>query len=344
MRFIDLSSDGGCSQKASPAELNALLSGVASATGLPDFQGMPDKLPDVGLFNVEGIQIVSSLDIIYPMVDSPAFFGRIVVNHVLNDIYAALSRPLFALCILGVPKGIAANDPMIVEMLSAAASGMTADFASIVGGQTLAHQANLSLGFSVVGCPLTKTHEAAAPAIGDSILLTKRLGSSIASLRWKLGEASTQEHEDVLIGMLQSNRLTAIAAAGNRVKYCTDISGFGFVNNLHALTVRACVAVQIQARTLPIYESVKPFINEDMLCTRQMLHNVDFSNDSGVARGTLSDAGNAAWYDAQTAGGLLLICPRQFELPLLEELRGNDIEVCKIGIVSDVDSQGLAFI
>src|SRR5262245_61649521 len=71
-RFIDFAHHGGCSQKLSSMRLRDLLKPLVSTWS------------DAGVTEVGGELTASSVDIVLPMIDDSALFGRIVTNHVLS--------------------------------------------------------------------------------------------------------------------------------------------------------------------------------------------------------------------------------------------------------------------
>jgi selenide,water dikinase len=110
MRFIDHATDGGCSKKADAGELTELLQALADTSATDDMQKVAEALPDSAPFVLNGVDCLSTVDIVLPMVLRASDFGRVAVNHVLGDIYAAFGVPHFALSILGLPHGLQASD------------------------------------------------------------------------------------------------------------------------------------------------------------------------------------------------------------------------------------------
>ncbi|BBQ02693.1 hypothetical protein BSFA1_78210 (plasmid) [Burkholderia sp. SFA1] len=122
MRFIDHATDGGCSKKADAGELTGVLKAVAHTSATDDMQQIAEVLPDSTPFVSNGVDCLSTVDIVLPMVLRAADFGRIAVNHALGDIYAAFGVPQFALSILGLPHGLQASATDVVELVRAEAS------------------------------------------------------------------------------------------------------------------------------------------------------------------------------------------------------------------------------
>src|SRR5438874_1054808 len=112
MRLLDYSTDGGCSKKAVCSELHSLLQRTGTKSSSQRLQKLSREMPDTGAFTLSSSATLSTVDVLLPMIDDAVLFGRITVNHVLNDVYASLARPQFALAILGVHHDLAADDPV----------------------------------------------------------------------------------------------------------------------------------------------------------------------------------------------------------------------------------------
>ena len=91
-RFIDLAHHGGCSKKAPAGDLRKMFSSLAEAGVGETISDIAAGFPDVGIFSLDQVRAVSTVDIVLPMVLDAADFGEITVAHVLSDVYAGLAR------------------------------------------------------------------------------------------------------------------------------------------------------------------------------------------------------------------------------------------------------------
>ena len=109
------------------------------------------------------------------MTPSAADFGKITVNHVLNDLYASGGLPLFTLCILGLPSAIRhANEPDVeVRVMTAAVEQLAAENTLLVGGHTVSDQEDFYLGFAAVGTPIGSKPFAQAEAKPGDVLIRR---------------------------------------------------------------------------------------------------------------------------------------------------------------------------
>lgn len=331
VRFIDLSTDGGCSKKAHAKDLRAMLDAVATETGSADVAEIARNFTDAGFYQMQNETLVSTVDIVLPFIDDPILFGEIAVQHALNDIYASLAVPLGALIILGIPTNLSPTSQEVVQSLSSAVNTLKNHKVTLLGGHSLAHQQDFSLGFSIFGKMMGVQSSMNDCKPGDAVIITKRLGTSIASLRWRMFNIPAARHSDVIAGMRQSNEATAGVLLDQGVNYCTDISGFGLINNLHNLLRRCNSACTLDLNALPVYSSIAEFMSDEILCTRQYYHNAD--NIDFVENAALDDGGGnkIAWLDSQISGGLLFVCPASLVCKIQQELNRIGTESTVIG-------------
>jgi selenide,water dikinase len=304
-RFIDLANHGGCSQKCDAARLQGVLGslaeGMVGATG-----------PDAGTAWDGDHLLAGSVDIVLPMIDDPALFGRIAALHSLSDLYAVGAFPLFALNVLGLPgfdspSGPGQDDPRIAEMLEAADAAVATEGAVSVGGHTIGSE-SLFFGLSVTGRIEQPGNIGIDRAkVGDRLVLTKPLGTSVATKAWKTEALGPDAFGDVVTGMLRSNRAASVALRGRGRIGCTDISGFGFLGHLYNLLVAGHVAADIEVAAVPVYESVRAFVGPGS-ATRIFEPNVEFVAGSANLD-WLSLDNRILFCDAQISGGLLAAMP-----------------------------------
>ncbi|MGF6966746.1 selenide,water dikinase [Paraburkholderia sp. WC7.3g] len=331
-RFIDLATDAGCSKKADAGELTAMLRSVAANTNSSSIRKLGETFPDVGRSRVGDAECMATVDVLFPMVHEPEDFGRIVANHVLGDIYAAFGLPTFALAVVGIPYGVEASGNEVTEMMSGAVRELGDAGACLIGGHTLAKQSDLSLGFTVVGTPMRGERKTVrATGHGDPIFVTKRLGTSVATLLWKTEDAQDDSFQDAKSSMLQSNLTAARLLYRSGVTYCTDVTGFGLVNHLHRLMLRTESASKIFFDLLPAFASVTPIEEAGYPTSSLYFQNVEFASRFSNALSACAHKKSALLFDAQVAGGLLFTYPREQSQELEQDFEQAGIELFKIG-------------
>jgi selenide,water dikinase len=335
-RFIDYAKHGGCSAKLDAPRLRRLLEPLPG--GVPGFA-------DAGVAETAGHRFASSVDVVLPMIDDPTVFGQIVVVHVLSDLYAVGAEPVFALNVLAVPKvpeededgnripdglrraGEAAIDADVQTMLLAADSALEGKGIARVGGHSLLLD-GLIFGLAATGVLPAGggvSNDSAQP--GDLLVLTKPVGTSIATKSWKGDEAERKDFEDVVQGMLRSNESASAAMSGLQRCACTDVTGFGLMGHLHNMLLASGVAATVDFRSVPVYESVRsamPSI-EPGHNTRIYDSNRDFVIESVHNLYALTEWDKLLFFDAQISGGLLLaISPGETDGYLAALAAGGD--------------------
>lgn len=310
-KFIDYAQHGGCSAKLEAPRLRNLLAPVMGEGGFSD----------AGLATVGRRSCASSVDVVLPMIDDPEIFGRIVVVHVLSDLYAVRAQPLFAMSVLALPKPEkddpdpnatnAAIDAEAQKMIVAADSLLDKMGVARVGGHSLVLE-SLFFGLAATGLvPNDGGTSNAGARPGDVLVLTKPVGTSIATKSWKGGGANRDEFEDVVTGMLHSNEAASQAMSTLSRCGCTDITGFGLLGHLYNMLLASGVSAQVECDAIPVYDSVKavlPHVEPDHN-TRIFKSNLAYVRESVENLAHLDEKQKLLFFDAQISGGLLVSVP-----------------------------------
>ncbi len=283
-----------------------------------------DTLDDAGVYLLgPGRALVQTVDFFTPIVDDPFAFGRIAAANALSDVYAMGGRPLTALNLLGVPDEKVPPE-VIARILQGGASTVREAGCALVGGHTIRNPEPI-FGLSVTGLVDPRrllTNAAARP--GDRLVLTKPLGTGIATTAIKRGLATPTLAKKTVALMTRLNRVGADLAEARLVRATTDVTGFGLLGHLASMCRASGVAAEIDAdlvpvisreiRTLAARGCVPGGSRQNLATARPVLrHGKDVSAE------TL-----AILADAQTSGGLLLcVPPRRLEavLAILKEHR-----------------------
>src|SRR5438067_1351226 len=148
---------------------------------------------------------------------------------------------------------------------------------------------------------------------GDLLVLTKPLGTGIATTAIKRGIASRTLKKKVIALMSQTNSVGAELAEKRYVRAATDITGFGLLGHLSNMCRASKVSAEIFPDRVPaIADEIFKLIKRDCIPggTRDNLKaattTADLKSVSPVQRAFLADA--------QTSGGLLL-CVAESALP-----------------------------
>jgi selenide,water dikinase len=260
---------------------------------------------DAGVYRLDQHRaLVQTVDFFTPIVDDPFSYGQIAAANSLSDIFAMGGRPLTALNILGFPADLV-SPRVISSILRGGLAKATEVGCVIVGGHSIRNPEPI-YGLAVTGVVDVRritTNANARP--GDLLVLTKPIGTGIATTAIKRGTASRALQKKVVALMSKINTAGAELAELRLVRAATDITGYGLVGHLVSLCRASRVSADIDPGAVPmISREIGDLI--ELGCvpegSRQNFHAttvlVDWRDTDETRKVLLTDA--------QTSGGLLL--------------------------------------
>jgi selenide,water dikinase len=152
--------------------------------------------------------LVQTVDFFTPTVDDPFTFGQIAATNALNDVYAMGGKPLTAMNIVCFP--IKEMDGSILrEVLRGGLDKMREAGVLLVGGHSV-EDSEIKYGLAVTGLihPDKVLFNRGAKA-GDSLILTKPLGTGIVSTALKGGNADARLVQKAVDSMTSLNKKAA---------------------------------------------------------------------------------------------------------------------------------------
>ena len=260
---------------------------------------------DAGVYRLDRHRaLVQTVDFFTPIVDDPFSYGQIAAANSLSDIFAMGGRPLTALNIVGFPADLV--PPRVVSAILRGGLAKAAEVGCvIIGGHSIRNPEPI-YGLAVTGIVDVRHVTTNANArSGDLLVLTKPLGTGIATTAIKRGIASRALRKKVVALMSKINIAGAKLAELRLVRAATDITGYGLMGHLVSLCRASRVCADIDPAAVPmISEEIGDLI--ELGCvpegSRQNLLDttvvVDWKNTNDGRRFLLTDA--------QTSGGLLL--------------------------------------
>ena len=252
--------------------------------------------------------LVQTVDFFTPIVDDPFAYGQIAAANALSDVFAMGGRPITALNLMGFPQNLV-SPKTIALILRGGLEKAHEVGCTIIGGHSIRNPEPI-YGLAVTGVVdlrniLTNTNA----RVGDLLVLTKPLGTGIATTAIKRGLASRALERKVIALMSKTNAAGAELAEKKLVRAATDITGFGLLGHLANLCCASKVSVEIFPDRVPaISTEIFKLIDRDCIPggTRDNLKaaakTTDLKSESLVQRTFLADA--------QTSGGLLLCVPQ----------------------------------
>ena len=268
-----------------------------------------DHADDAGVYQLTPEQaLVQTVDFFTPIVDDPYTFGQIAATNSLSDVYAMGGKPLTALALVCFPDK--ADLEILERILAGGLSKMMEAECTVIGGHSIRDE-ETKFGYSVTGLIHPKKVYANQGAMtGDSLILTKALGTGVISTAIKKGKAEQPWIDAAIASMTTLNKRGAevIGENGFRVHSMTDITGFGLVGHLREMLLASDVSATISASTISLLPGALDCIQAGHI-PGGLRNNRDFAECVvGYGAGVPGDL-RTMLYDPQTAGGLLISTP-----------------------------------
>ncbi len=287
---------------------------------------------DAAVYQLSATQaVVSTADFFPPVVDDPFAFGQIAAANALSDVYAMGARPLFALNLVAFPTQ---------------ALGLHVLQAILEGGQSKAEEAGIPiLGGHSVDDPEPKYGMAVTGVVhprriltnaggraGDVLLLTKPLGSGVATTAIKRGLASRELTRRVTALMGELNRRAGEVFASGRfaVHALTDVTGFGLLGHLTEVAFASRVRARLHLAHIPILEGVPALAAQGVVPAGSASNLQHFGSTVRFPKGLPRDV-QLVLSDAQTNGGLLAAVPASQAARAQRALERSGVQVARIG-------------
>jgi len=324
----------GCACKIRPQLLERILKSLPGKNNPAILVGY-ETSDDAAVYRIdENLAIVQTVDFIPPVVDDPYMYGAIAAANALSDIYAMGGKPLFALSIVGFPDR---KLPMEVlqQILKGANEKITEAGIQVVGGHSV-EDSEPKFGFVVTGLINPgKIWRNSTSKPGDSLILTKPIGTGIITTAVKHGLASDAAVERVMSTMAELNRVPAEIMAGFEINACTDVTGFGLLGHLKEMVCGAGLHADLNAAEIPVLDDVWAYAAAGSIPggTR---NNLDYVAEIVHWKHETPELLKFILADAQTSGGLLISLPASLAGELL--LRFHQAGINKAAIIGTMES------
>jgi len=246
--------------------------------------------------------LVFTVDFFTPVVDDPRDYGRIAAANALSDIYAMGATPLMGLNVVCFPDGDLPSEVM-AEILLGGEDTMAEAGVPIVGGHSVSDR-ELKYGLAVVGTvsPAGVVSNAGARP-GQSLALTKPLGTGVLTTALKNGRLGVESLAEVTAVMRRLNRAASEAMVDARASAATDVTGFGFAGHAASMARASRATFEIDLAAVPVMRGVREFLDEGVW-PGGLESNRSYYAASVECLAPERDAD--VLYDPQTSGGLLI--------------------------------------
>jgi selenide, water dikinase len=338
--LLQMVENGGCSAKISPKQLEEILKHLPLPVD-PNILVDIDTQDDAGVYKVnDDLALVLTTDFFPPVCSDPYEFGQIAAANSISDVYAMGGNPIVALNIMMFP---AFKLPMeaYADILKGGADKASEAGVRIIGGHTI-DDSTPKYGLAVVGYvhpDKIVTNAGAKP--GDSLILTKPVGTGIILAGQRLGLASERDIFEAKRQMKLLNRSAAEVLKKFNVRGATDITGFGLAGHALKMARASKVSISLYMKQLPLIGDTYQLVDEGCI-PGAAFRNLDYAETDTFFASDIDYNLKMIAFDAQTSGGLLISVSQSSEESLISELkRTGSSTATKIGEVFDYHDKSL---
>jgi selenide,water dikinase len=281
-----------------------------------------DKADDAGVYRLrDDLALVQTLDFFTPIVDDPFIYGQIAGLNSINDVWAMGGTPVTAMAITCFPKkGV--DFSILQEIMRGGLSLLTENKVVLVGGHSVDNE-QIMFGYSVTGViDPNKVATNAGARAGDTIILTKPIGTGVISTGIKRAKASAEVVAESIATMLTPGKYAAEAIQKFEVKGATDVTGFSLLGHAWEMACASNVTIEIDSARVPLINGALELATAGMMTGADKTNREYVGEDASIAI-DIDPNLVKLFFDPQTAGGLLLAIAEEKSNDLMVELRQN---------------------
>ncbi len=338
--LTDLTDCGGCAAKLGADVLADVLAGLGATPAPPELIAGLSPPDDAAVYRLsDDLAVIGTVDFFPPLVADPATFGAIAAANACSDVFAMGGRVLFALSVAAFPEELPAE--VMAAIVGGAAGVVREAGGTLAGGHTI-RDPEPKFGLAVIGVahPDRLLRKGGARP-GDTLLLTKPLGTGLIVSGDRQGRTSPADLEAAIASMGRLNRAAAEVLVEAGVRGATDVTGFGLLGHGLEMARASGARLVLDSGSLPSLPGAMA-LAEAGVETGGAAHNRRFVAPAlevgpGVAPGLVALA-----HDPQTSGGLLASVPAAM-LPAVEAaLDAAGVTAWRVGRVEAADEPGIS--
>ena len=281
----------------------------------------------------DGKILLQTVDFFTPIIDDPYTFGQISAANSLSDIYAMGGIPLFALNIVAFPIQKLSHT-ILSEIMQGGADKADEAGIPIVGGHSIDDN-EPKYGLVVTGEVSEKNiwvNTGAKP--GDSLILTKPLGTGVIATAIKKEMASSSIIESAVKSMVMLNKKASETLQNFNPNAVTDITGFGLMGHLIEICKGSNVSSNINFSDINFLPGAIDLANEGIMPGGSK-RNLEYAENYVKFSDSLSPTEKLLACDAQTSGGLLISIPSD---EANQFIAAYGYQAIKIGSIKEKDT------
>jgi len=292
-----------------------------------------DHADDAGVYQIAPDQaLVQTVDFFTPIVDDPYTFGQIAATNSLSDVYAMGGKPLTALALVCFPEK--ADLEILQQILAGGLSKMVEAGCTVIGGHSIRDE-ETKFGYAVTGLIHPKkilANRGAQP--GDSLVLTKALGTGVISTAIKKEKANQEWIDAAVQSMTTLNKRAAevIRDSAFRIHAMTDVTGFGLIGHAREMALASDVSLELRASRIPFLSGALECVHAGYI-PGGLNNNRDFAECVVEYAEGVPDDARALLFDPQTAGGLLISVASEDVGKLVASLTRAAVPAVEVGAV-----------
>ncbi len=334
VRLTELTDCGGCAAKLGADLLAEALSGLGAVPVPPELLAGLAPADDAAAYRLsDDLAVIGTLDFFPPLVDDARTFGEIAAANALSDVFAMGGRVLFALSIAAFPEELPRD--VLAAVFEGAASKTREAGGTLAGGHTI-RDPEPKYGLAVIGAahPDRLLRKGGARP-GDTLVLTKRLGTGLLVSGSRQGRASAADLDAAVDQMRVLNQSASQVLVAHGVAAATDVTGFGLLG--HGLEMARAAGSQFvfEAAALPALDGALDLARAGVE-TGGAAHNRRFVAPALAVVGGVPPELVTLAHDPQTSGGLLAAVSQDRLEGLRSALDATGVEHWVVGHVEPV--------
>ncbi|MGC1392229.1 MAG: selenide, water dikinase SelD [Bacteroidales bacterium] len=319
---------GGCSAKISPVLLEEILKNLPLPKD-PNILVDIDTHDDAGVYKInDDLALVLTTDFFPPVCSDPYEFGQIAAANSISDVYAMGGDPVLALNIMMFPAAMLPVDTY-ADIMKGGFDKATEAGVRIIGGHTIDDYPP-KYGLAVVGfIHPEKIISNAGARPGDSLVLTKPIGTGVILAGHRLGIASDDAIAEAITLMKLLNKTGAEVMRKYNIRGATDITGFGLAGHALKMARASRVSLKINMKDVALIGNSYQLIDEGCI-PGASFRNLEYAEKDIYFASGLDYNLKMIAFDSQTSGGLLFSAPPDKVSDILEDLKNAGLMNSKV--------------